>query len=659
MNEEVSMRELIRILHEERRLDLRGYKPTTLERRLRKRMFDVGVADYGEYVRRVREDPQEINPLLNTILINVTEFFRDAPAWDYLRAEVLPEMLEGMKAGDTFRAWSAGCASGEEAYSLAILVADYFGPRLPTVDVKIYATDVDEDALNVGRRGEYPLDRLKRTREDWRRKYFQGTNMLRFNRDLRRLVIFGRSNLVTDAPISHCNLVICRNVLIYFDTDTQNRILGRLHYALEPRGVLFLGRAESKLATSRQFNALNLRWRIFQRNDEVAPATKIDQVRAEAPPLAHPKDKSEQELKTLKLYQRYLLETLKPGVLVLDATDVITLANAASLQMFGLPGVQLAGKRLQNTEFVYRCPELASELDASRDSLDLAEFQCRLKIDGEEHTLLVRIRPVVSDDKERTGTIIYSEDISDRDRLQGTVEQLEATGEELQSANEELETTNEELQSTNEELETTNEELQSTNEELETTNEELQSLNEELANMNDELETRTRELNALSSRYAETLHRMPWPVMMVGHDEKVQLWNAAAQKLFGVGENSVTGVDIDQLPMNASVRRAIVRACRGALEQNKTLILPKQAFKSHTTKSTFDVQFTPISGASENTADGILIIFSPLALTEHLPAAKSRAGDHFNSDAERNKARKAIPRTKLKIKTRSKRGTKA
>lgn len=217
------------------------------------------------------------------------------------------------------------------------------------------------------------------------------------------------------------------------------------------------------------------------------------------------------------------------------------------------------------------------------------------------------IRPVMSEENgERTGTIIYTEDITSREKLQDTIEQLEATSEELQSANEELETTNEELQSTNEELETTNEELQSTNEELETTNEELQSLNEELENMNEQLETRTRELNSLTNRYAETLKRLPWPVMLVDREEKIQLWNAAAQRLFGVGITSVVGVEIDQLPMEVSLRNLLVRRCRAVLAKEKPATVKGQQFGS----TVFDVQFTPIS-RDESIGDGVMVMFGP------------------------------------------------
>jgi len=218
------------------------------------------------------------------------------------------------------------------------------------------------------------------------------------------------------------------------------------------------------------------------------------------------------------------------------------------------------------------------------------------------------LRPVTSDDGQRVGTIIYCDDLTDREKLQTMVEQFETASQELQSANEELETTNEELQSTNEELETTNEELQSSNEELETTNEELQSLNEELENMNDELEQRTQELARVNSRYTSTLHSMPWPVVLVDVEERIQLWNTAAQELFGVGATSVVGVNIDRLPLEAAARAALVRRFRGVVSRGKPTMLQHVHLPNRADLGDFDIHFTPVA-RHEGNIEGVLIMF--------------------------------------------------
>jgi two-component system CheB/CheR fusion protein len=624
--EQISLRQLIDELANNRNLDLRGYKITTLERRIRKRMTEVNTRNYSEYLDRLRQDPREVDVLLNTILINVTEFFRDPQAWEVLHTEVLPGLLRGLKPGDTLRAWCAGCASGEEPYSLAILVSDFLGAKLGDYDIKIYATDVDEEALNMARRGEYLAERLRRVRPEWRERYFTGGARLRINREQRRLVIFGRSNLMADAPISHCRLIVCRNLLIYFDTATQKQILGRMHYALEPGGVLFLGKAESKLSESHLFRPLNLRWRLFQRLDSRAETVGVPPAReaeAETPAM----DKTTQQLKVLQLYHHYILDMLKSGIMELDSSDVVVNHNEAALAIWSLKGTRLQGKRLQNSDIAVRCPEMVRRLEESRGKAEPVEFHCVLHSGSEGKTVHVSIRAIVSPEGERTGTLIHCDDISLQEKLQTTIEQLEATGEELQSANEELETTNEELQSTNEELETTNEELQSTNEELETTNEELQSLNEELENMNDELEQRTRELHEVSARYGETLRRMPWPVMLVDREQKIQLWNAAAQKLFGVSATAVVGVSVDRLPLEQSLSRTLVRRARAVVKHQKVAVLHNLAFRIGAARQVFDVHFTPI--ARDAAMEGVLIMFGGLRTGKN-------TGQPMNDRRERN-----------------------
>lgn len=626
MADDITLEQLIEMIAAERRLDLRGYKTSTLDRRLRRRMSQLNIASASEYMSRIREDEGEAAELLNTVLINVTEFFRDPQAWEVLHRNILPKLLERVGTGNAFRAWSVGCASGQEPYSLAITIADVLGPKLAEYDIKIYATDIDDEALRFARRGEYPADKVRRIRPEWRDRYFQGeSNVKKVSREIRRMVIFGRSNLISDAPISHCNLVVCRNVLIYFDTPSQKQIFGRLHYALEPNGILFLGKAESKLSQSKRFRPIHSRWRIFQRITEGKEA-RFGRDVGESELVMTDENKMRQELRALKLQQKYVLETLKPGVLVLDNSDTIMSQNEAALSAWGIAPQKLVGKKLAQTELVVRCPELVEKVDATRsNNSKVITFDCRLHVEDNERVLAITLRPILSENGSHDGTVIYTEDITSQFKLQSTVEQLESTGEELQSANEELETTNEELQSTNEELETTNEELQSTNEELETTNEELQSLNEELENMNQELERRSRELNELTGRYAETLRLMPWPVLLVDRDEKIQLWNSAAQKLFGIGSTSVVGVRVDQLPMQLELRKELLRRCRAVLEKNKPSLLRNEHFKNGDFNGSFDLQFTPLSRDGKK-LEGVLIMFGPQSGGDGESAVKAKPG---------------------------------
>ena len=609
MAKEVSLKELLQELAEQRNFDFRGYKKTTLERRFRRRMFQLNLGTYEDYGEYIRKHPDEVNQLLSTILINVTEFFRDPPAWEILRHEILPSRLKRIKPGHSFRVWSAGCASGEESYSVAILLAEHFGPRIQDYDIKIYATDIDEEALNTARRGEYSLDSVRRVRPEWREKYFHGKGLLRVNREIRRLLIFGRSNLAHDAPISHVDLLVCRNLLIYFDSELQKQILARLHYALEPGGVLFLGKSESQLTNSQTFQRLNARWRIFRRITNV-PA--VDG-RSEPEPdmtedVTHGSSRNRQEVEVLRQQQRYLLETIRMGIVSLNTDEIVVQNNSFALTLLGLQPTNLAGKRLTDTDVFTRIPDLAPHMQSTRTNNESSRFQTYLKAGPEDRLVEVTVRPVLDEKGQRSGTLIYVEDQTVQEKLQTTVEELESTSEELQSANEELETTNEELQSTNEELETTNEELQSTNEELETTNEELQSLNEELETTNQELEERTRELDQVNSVYAQTLEKIRLPVMLVNHEGQIEFWNAMALRLFGFKSRPPVDLTLDQLPVSEELRNLLLRRSRNVLLREQPMIAREQ-FLGGRLGVTADIHFSVIP--KEDRTKSVLIMFEP------------------------------------------------
>jgi len=610
MATDVTLKDLLQEFAEQRNFDFRGYKKTTLERRFRRRMFQLNMAGYAEYSKYIRQHPEELNRLLNTILINVTEFFRDPPAWEILRHELLPPLLKRVKPGHSFRAWSAGCASGEEAYSIAMLLAEYFGPRIRDYDVKIYATDIDDEELNSARRGEYSQEAVRKVRPEWREKYFRGKDLLRVNREIRRLIIFGKSNLAQDAPISHVDLLVCRNLLIYFDSDLQKQILIRLHYALEPGGILFLGKSESQLTNSQQFQRLNSRWRIFRRiggssvRDDRPEITEED-----VSPVTNQSTRAGQELDSLRQNHRYLLETLRVGIIALGPDDGIMQHNTFAQTLCGLSPVNLVDRRLADTDFYSRIADLGPRLSATRLDNEASRFITRVKAGAEDKLVEITLRPLLDEEGERTGTLIYLEDQSVQEKLEATVQELESTSEELQSANEELETTNEELQSTNEELETTNEELQYTNEELETTNEELQSLNEELETTNQELEERTKELDQVNSVYAQTLEKIRMPVMLVNQECHIEFWNSRALRLFGFKNKPPMDLTVEQLPLSKNLKALLIRRHRQVLLNGEPNIARKQ-FLGDQLNSVADIHFSVIP--REDRTKNVLMMFEPV-----------------------------------------------
>jgi two-component system CheB/CheR fusion protein len=530
--------------------------------------------------------------------------------------------------------WCAGCATGEEAYSVAILLFELLGSRMREYEIKIYATDNDEHALSVARHAEYPPEALRGVRPEIKARYFTGEKVLRVTREVRRLVIFGRSNILSDAPISHVDLLVCRNLLIYFDPAAQARIMARFRYALNDGGVLFLGKSESQLKRNPDFIPINARWRIFQRRYKSDGPGWPDGSRESA--MAAEADNKRQELERLKLFYDAILDTLEPGVLVLDSSDAVITENDKILKLWELPG-KLGGRKLQDTELCERCPELKQYLEESRrPSPHTVRFECPA---ASSTVLTMTIRPIMAQSGSgQVGTLIYMENVTSRVTLQNTIEELETTAEELQSTNEELETTNEELQSTNEELETTNEELQSTNEELETTNEELQSLNEELETTNEELSSRTRELDELNARYSEMMERIPWPVFLVNADTRIYMFNSAAQKLFGFAAPSEQGMRLEQLPLDNRTRQSILRRHSQVVQTGRESHIRGCHIVTNRFHGTADVRFMPLS--SGGSGEGVIMMFE-VGQVKALPAASGNSAKRNSKHAKPNSSGRA------------------
>ncbi|MER6968812.1 protein-glutamate O-methyltransferase CheR, partial [Streptomyces halstedii] len=266
------LEELLGFLRDARGFDFTGYKRSTLGRRIRKRMADAQVTSYADYRDRLETDADEFGALFNTILINVTSVFRDPDAWAFLQNEVVPEVLAQLGDDEEIRVWSAGCSSGEEAYSLAIMFAETLGLDEALHRVKIYGTDVDEEALREARAGLYPAKVLEPLAPELRDKYFEANGArFSFRSDLRRRVIFGRHDITRDAPISRLDLLVCRNTLMYFNVEAQTQIVDRFHFALRESGFLFLGKAELLLNDADRFDVVSMRQRIFRRRPGSQP----------------------------------------------------------------------------------------------------------------------------------------------------------------------------------------------------------------------------------------------------------------------------------------------------------------------------------------------------------------------------------------------------
>ncbi|MFW3170942.1 CheR family methyltransferase [Geodermatophilus sp. CPCC 206100] len=529
---------LLVFLRERRAFDFTGYKRPSVMRRVRRRMAEVGIESTAEYQDFLEVHPEEFTPLFNTVLINVTSFFRDRSSWEHLRDRRLPQVIAA--AGPTIRVWSAGSASGQEAYSLAILLAEALGAEQFRQRVKIYATDVDEEALAQARQAVFTEREMAGLTSSQVEEYFQPEgSRFAFRKDLRRSVIFGRNDLVQDAPISHVDLLLCRNTLMYFNAETQSRILGRLHFALNPEGLLFLGKAEMLLSHTQLFAPVDLSRRFFRKRDG-QPA--VDR-RPVAAAVREGLGVGEGQLSRLR---REAMLAAPTAQLALDADGRLAMVNRQAERVLGVDGRDV-GRPIQDLEISYRPVELRTALTEARANRSVVQVRAveRRRPGQEPDVFDVQVVPLYREDGGFLGSTVTFEDVTQYSQLRQELEyanrQLETAYEELQSANEELETTNEELQSTVEELETTNEELQSTNEELETMNEELQSMNDELHSTNEELRTTTDEVGALNRFMAGVLSSFRAGVVVVDPELRVLAWNDAAEDLWGIREDEARG----------------------------------------------------------------------------------------------------------------------
>jgi two-component system, chemotaxis family, CheB/CheR fusion protein len=610
---------LLDYLRRSRGFDFTGYKRTSLSRRIDKRMQEVGADGYLSYLDHLEVDPEEFTRLFNTILLNVTGFFRDPPAWECLGAEILPKLVAVKAEDDPIRIWSAGCASGEEAYTLAMVTAETLGLEAVRERVKIYATDVDEEALTQARQACYTAKQVEGVPPELLERYFErnGDGYV-VSKDLRRSVIFGRHDLIQDAPISRIDLLVCRNTLMYLNSETQAHVLARFSFALREGGYLLLGKAEMLLAHSNLFTSVDLRRRVFQK----APGATLRErlmglTEAGERPAGNQRAREER-------IPGAALEASPEAQIVVDAGGFLMLANARARTLFKLTTDDLA-RPFQDLELSYRPLELRSKIQQAYverrpSQVDEVEWPTP---SGEIAHLQVQVVPLIDDHQALLGASINFTDVTRSRRYKEELEHanqgLEDAYAELQSTNEELETTNEELQSTVEELETTNEELQSTNEELETMNEEMQATNDELQTTNDELGQRTTELNQLNAFLESIWAGLDGAVTVLDPDLRVLVWNHGAEDLWGVRQEEVQGQHFLHLDIGLPIDQLMpaLRAAMGGENGTQSTVI--QATNRRGRTVVCRVTCSPLLDSDKNLRGVIMVVVDEPAQAQQPP----------------------------------------
>lgn len=543
--------------------DFSNYKPTTLCRRIERRIAVHKLDGLESYVQYLENSPREASLLYKDILISVTSFFRDLDAFKALDSH-LPALLEKKPPGANIRIWIPGCATGEEAYTIAIMVSDYLGDRIADYRVQIFATDIDEDATNFARKGLYSEAAIAEIPEETRERYFEssGKNYL-VKKSLRDMLVFAKHDLIKDSPFSKIDLVTCRNLLIYFNSSLQQRVFQIFHYILNPGALLFLGKSESIGQNEDMFEIVDNKYKVFRRRG--APRqSSIDGMKdyivnypkntfrlGETPP----KNKS---ISLSELYDKTAVSEFVPNGVIVDGNFTVRYIRGDVSSFFRLPQGDATLNLLKMAQGSLLMEIRSMVHKANREGQGQVSRPLRSDlIDGtdsdSENAFRIVVKPV-EEIHDITGLFMVSfvplkehlassgmdkNDSATSSRIAELEDELAASREHLQTVVEELETSNEELQSLNEELQSSNEELQSSNEELETSNEELQSTNEELITVNEELQVKSVELAQVNSDLNNVMNSLDFPLLVVDRDLKITRFTEACERIFKISADDI------------------------------------------------------------------------------------------------------------------------
>jgi two-component system CheB/CheR fusion protein len=549
---EAEMKQLFRLVQSVNDVDFTHYKPSTVERRIRRRMTVHKVNTLTEYMSILRENRAEVEQLYNEILIHVTGFFRDAEVFTMLQRELVPKLLEGRRS-EPVRVWVPGCSTGEEVYSLAILLLEAAGDFGFNCPIQIFGTDISDLALDRARLGIYPEDISSEVSADRLRRFFTKVDRgYRVSKSVRECCIFARQNVTKDPPFSRLDLVSCRNLMIYLGAVLQRKVMSVFHYSLQQSGYLLLGNSETIGSFGDLFSVVDRKHKIYQKRpasnrltidfEPAAPRERSEKVRM-----------SEENVSSTNVFReadRVMLSRYSPpGVLIDENMEVVQFRGRTS--KFLEPPSGAASFNVLKMAREGLLAELRAAIIASRKRDEPVRREgISVKTDGAALLVNLEVISFGTEGKDRFQLVLFEEAPEPQSAGPGrrnkaaTAEEtsgvtrlkreLEATREYLQSIIEEQEAMNEELRSANEEIQSSNEELQSTNEELETAKEELQSSNEELTTLNEELANRNEELADANNDLVNLLASVDLPILMLDSDLRIRRFNPGAQRVLNL-----------------------------------------------------------------------------------------------------------------------------
>jgi two-component system CheB/CheR fusion protein len=542
---------LLRLLQEHTGHDFSGYKRNTVCRRIERRLNIHHLSDLGQYLQLIRETPHELDLLFHDLLIGVTYFFREPQAFTALGA-ALEARLEAAPAQQSLRVWVAGCSTGEEAYSIAMLIQDVTERLKRDISSQIFATDLDPRSIAVARAGRYPAGIAADVPHHYLERYFiREDSGYRVTRELRERVVFAPQNVLSDPPFTRLDLLSCRNLLIYLDRTLQERLFTMFHYALQPGGLLLLGNSESVGEFPEFFEPVNQKLRLFRRAESVRPRLSIPLLSTDFREPAPGGPPGASDALRVRIERGMLEVFAPPSVIINERGDIVHIHGRTGRWLEpaqGAPSYNLM--RMAREGLASVLAVLISRANSRPGEAIKREVSVGTDGDGERVDISARR---LTEPEELQGLVLLSfrsaspplvaeerpEDIDKDSQLNLLEQELRYSKESHQSTTEELETTNEELQSTNEELQSTNEELQSANEELETSKEEMQSLNQELRTVNAELQARISDLSQVKDDMKNLLNSSQVATIFLDDHLNIKRFTPQAREVISVIDSDI------------------------------------------------------------------------------------------------------------------------
>ncbi len=548
-------------------IDFALYKPNTIIRRIEKRININQLSTLEEYFNYINEQPKEQEILYNDCLIGVTSFFRDYEAFTVIKEKVLPNLFKNKAPKDITRFWVAGCSTGEEAYTLAMLVDEYLVNNKLTHEFKIFATDADAKSIQIANTGRYPVNLVADIPKDMLEKYLvKSGDQFEIIKRLRERIVFSTHNILKDPPFIRMDFISCRNLLIYMNNKSQQKIINTFQFSLNLKGYLFIGKSESITNIKDRFEVINSTWRIYKNISEVKKLPSLtNEFNITAHNYKHPKFLNEQPLKTRQappehFFNRSIAENFGPDCIFIDEDNNILFINGNVDEYLSFSRGQLKHNLIDMVTNEKLAPLLRNGIRRLKEEKKPIAFNKFAFDNGHENCLLnIKFHPVKMDSysKELTAIIFdrveipkgdeivydqYTPDEFSKQRIDDLEKELKEAKEETQNAIEELETSNEELQASNEELQASNEELQSTNEEL-------QSVNEELYTVNSELQEKNKELNELNNDMNNVLNSTNIALLFLDKDNNIRMFTPELKRIFSLREGDV-GRSIESFASN-------------------------------------------------------------------------------------------------------------